>query len=89
MEDTSLDVAIILMTQCSSHHCGVQPASKISRNLLFFLIDINMASQRSRHIPWSKNRCPLLGDPQLLKENSLPTVEDVLNIICNCIPLLK
>ena len=37
-----------------------------------------MASQRGRHVSRSKNRCPLLGGPQLLKENTLPTVEDVL-----------
>ena len=37
-----------------------------------------MASQSGRHVSRSKNRCPLLGDPQLLKENTLPTVKDVL-----------
>ena len=37
-----------------------------------------MASQRGKHVSRSKNRCLLLGDPQLLKENTLPTVEDVL-----------
>ena len=37
-----------------------------------------MASQRGRHVSRSKNRCPLLRDPQLLNENTLPTVEDVI-----------
>ena len=48
-----------------------------------------MASQRGRHLSRSKNRCPLLGNPQLLKEYTLPTVEDVLKFYLQLYSIFK